>query len=422
MKQMKKLTLWFAMALTLILMAGMGVCAESEVKTPTGVYQDGANSTGIRVKFVDAANCGPSNYEVQISTDKMNWQTVQADINSSFQATVKNLSTGRSYFVRLRARRQSTGEVSDWTQPYKVSTAPGNVSSPVTQTGAVTATAGTISWGPAVGATGYDIYCTSSLTENPTCIGTTTSTSYTLKNLSKDTAYIVTVMPYTDLNVGTVNQGYVYTAGISNALTSGNSYLVRTLPEKVKNLYNFEWKANSKKITVAWQEGNVADGYELVFYNDKNKKVKTANVSFGTKAYNTYQCSKVKKNSFCKVKIRAYVTVGGKKFYSEYTKPIYCISDPKMTKGRQDNGYLSINWKKVNGATGYDIYIGRSNTKSAYKKVASVGKNKTSYVATKFKGSKITRYGKYYFYVVAKKKVKGKTYKSSVSSVYSYRK
>lgn len=419
MKQMRKLTLWFAMALTLILMAGMSVCAESVVlKTPTGIYQDGAGGTAIRVKY--EGDYSYLNYEVQISTDKLNWQNVQPTLTANKQALINNLEAGRSYFVRVRAHLQGTEQVSEWTQPYKVSTCPGNVSAAVTQTGKPTATSGTISWGSAVGATGYQIWYSASVLQKQKCIGTTASTSYVLKGLNKDSSHFVTVIPYTDINVGTPNAGAVITNTYSFFI-SGNDCFVKTLPAKVSELQNYQWKPNSKDLTVVWKEGNVADGYELVFYNDKNKQVKKVSVPYGKYTYNSYKCTKVKKNTYCKVKARAYVTVAGKKYYSAYSKPIYCISEPKMNKqGKFGNGYIEFSWKKVNGATGYDVYISTGSSNSSYKKVASLGKNKTTYSATKFKGASISKYKTYNFYVVAKKKVGGKTYKSVKTSSFSF--
>lgn len=419
MKQMKKFTMWLTMALTLILMAGMSVCAESKVLTaPTGVYQDGAGSNAVRIKF--EGNYGYLNYDVQISPDGANWQDISATLTADKQAQINNLETGRTYFVRVRAHIQNTDQVSDYTQPYKVVTCPGNVSSAVTQTGKAVATSGQLTWGAAVGARGYEIWYSTSILTEQQLAGTTDATSYNLTGLKKDNSYFVTVIPYTIANEGTDKQGYVTTAAYS-FFTSGNDCYVKTLPAKVTGLQNYEWKANSKKLTVAWKEGNVADGYELVFYNKGGKKVKTADVKYVNNTYNSYTCSKLTKNSYAKVKARAYVTVGGKKYYSAYTKPIYCVSEPKMNKsGKHGNGILSFSWKKVTGATGYDVYMSTSRTQSTFKKVASLGKSKTSYTTSKFGGSKISRYRSYYFYVVAKKKVGSKTYKSVPTSYYCF--
>lgn len=418
MKQMKKFTLFFTMMLTLILVAGMSVCAESKVLTaPTGVYQDGASSNAVRIKF--DGNYGYLNYDVQISTDGTNWQDVSATLNAEKQAVVNNLETGRTYFVRVRSHIQNTDQVSDYTQPYKVVTKPGRLSASANQTGKVSATSGDIAWGAAAGARGYEIYYSTSVLEEQQLAGTTEATSYTFKGLKKDTSYFVSVLPYAIANEGTEKQGYVL--GEYAFLSSGNDCFVKTLPATVTGLQNYTWKSNSKDLTVAWKEGNVADGYELVFYNANNKKVKTANVSYVNSAYNFYKCTKTGKNTFCKVKARAYVTVNGKKYYSAYTKPIYCISEPTMNKsGKHGNGILSFSWKPVKGATGYDVYISTSSAQSSFKKVASVSKSKTSYTTSKFQGSTISRYKSYYFYVVAKKKVGSKTYKSVPTSYYRF--
>ena len=278
MKQMKKLTLWLAMAFTLILMVGMSVCAESKVlEVPTGIYQDGADSNAIRIKF--EGKYAYLNYQVQMSVNGTTWQDVQPTLKATQQAIVEGLETGRTYFIRMRSYMQGTDQVSEWTQPYKVSTCPGNITSPVAQTGKAAATAGTISWGAAAGATGYEIWYSTSIMQQQTCIATTTATSYTLTGLAKDASCFVSVVPYTDVNVGTAKAARAATS-FYQFLYSGNDCYVKTLPAKVTELQTYEWGPNSKNLKVAWKEGNVADGYELVFYNDKNKKVKVSTITF----------------------------------------------------------------------------------------------------------------------------------------------
>lgn len=418
MKPMKKITMWFTVALTLIFMAGVSVCAESKVLTaPTGIYQDGASGTAVRIKIT--GEYGYLNYDVQISTDGTNWSDVSATLTAQNQAQIDNLETGRTYYVRVRSHIQNTDQVSDYTQPFKVVTKPGYPGISAKQTGKAVSSSAQLTWGAAPGARGYQIWYSTSLFTEQKLAGTTTTTSYTLKGLKKDTSYFVTVVPYTIANEGTANQ--VNVVGLYQPLTSGNDCYVTTLPAKVTGLQTYQWKPNTKKLIVAWKEGNVADGYELIFYNNKGKKVKTATVPYTKSTYNFYTCSKVTKNSYAKVKIRAYVMVNGKKYYSGYTTPIYCVSEPKMnSKGYHQNGKLSFSWKAVSGATGYDVYISTSTTASSFKKVASLGKDKTSYSTSTFKGAQISKSRTYYLYVVAKKKVGSKTYKSAPSTIYHF--
>ncbi|MBR1693532.1 MAG: fibronectin type III domain-containing protein [Lachnospiraceae bacterium] len=397
----------------------------ADLTTPTGIWQDGATETAIRIAYTGAQSY--TNYDIQISKDGgKTWQDVQATLgqNSTNENTaiVNNLEAGNVYYVRVRAHLQNTESVSEYTTPYKVVTEPAAMTSVPTQTGAAKATTGTVTYGSSKGAAGYEIdYISYSdlLTGGSwKFAGETTATSYTIKGLKKDNYYIATVVPYAIANADnpdTTKRWYAY----GEYALAKNGTSVKTLPAAIKGLENLEWKPESKTLSVVWKQGAVADGYELIFYNNKGKKVKTADVAAGSTSYCYYDFGKAGKSTSVKVKARAYVKVAGKKYYSAYTKPIYCVSQPKIKQISSGTGYLKLEWKKVTGATGYDIYIGKSNKKSAFKKVKSVGKNTTSFTTSSFKGSKISRSGSYYFYIVAKKKAGGKTYKS-VPSVVTY--
>ena len=74
---------------------------------------------------------------------------------------------------------------------------------------------------------------------------------------------------------------------------------------------------------------------------------------------------------------------------------------------------IQIKWQKLKGVSGYDIYLSKKQNRG-YKKVASVNA-KTTLKTIKKLGKKKLKKGTYYYYVVAKKKVGKKTYKSKIS-------
>ena len=113
----------------------------------------------------------------------------------------------------------------------------------------------------------------------------------------------------------------------------------------------------------------------------------------------------------------ATVTIKGKGNYTGTKTVKFKIVPGKVSiKGAKNSGKsaVTVSWKKVSGATGYEIY--RSTRKSSgYKKVKTISKGSTlSYKNTKLKKGKT-----YYYKVRAYKKVNGKKVYGSYSSVKS---
>ena len=76
---------------------------------------------------------------------------------------------------------------------------------------------------------------------------------------------------------------------------------------------------------------------------------------------------------------------------------------------------VTVKWKKVKRATGYEIYRAQGKN-GKYKKIKTIKKSAT----VKFTDKKGLKKGKTYYYKVrAYKKVKGKTYYSDFSSAKS---
>lgn len=86
----------------------------------------------------------------------------------------------------------------------------------------------------------------------------------------------------------------------------------------------------------------------------------------------------------------------------------------KVTKLKKKSNGIRITWKKSSNASGYMIY--RKMNDGSYKKIKTIKSRKTgSYLD---KGARY-RWNRYYYKVVAYKKVNGKIYKSKASTVKS---
>lgn len=86
----------------------------------------------------------------------------------------------------------------------------------------------------------------------------------------------------------------------------------------------------------------------------------------------------------------------------------------KVTKLKKKSNGIRVTWKKSSNASGYMIY--RRTSDGSYKKIKTIKSRKTcSYLD---KGARY-RWNRYYYKVVAYKKVAGKTYRSKASKVKS---
>ncbi len=161
-------------------------------------------------------------------------------------------------------------------------------------------------------------------------------------------------------------------------------------------------------ITFSWKRNKVVNGYEI--YNSKNKRVARVRKNSTVKA----TVSKLKAGSTGTFKVRAYVIAHGQYYYGSFVK-IKAATAPKVTSitsiSSSKSKQVAIKWKKVKGATNYQVYRSTS-LDGKYKKIGTT--KKTSYTDKKATGGKA-----YYYRIRVCRKFGSKTYysDSSVKSV-----
>ncbi len=167
-------------------------------------------------------------------------------------------------------------------------------------------------------------------------------------------------------------------------------------------------KYTASSITFSWTKNNVVSGYEI--YNSKNKLQVRIKKNSTTKS----TVKNLKAGTVSTYKVRAFVIKGGKYHYSDFVS-LKTGTAPKATSITGLNSSKSkrvvIKWKKIKGATTYQVYRSTSK-KGKYTKIASTSKN--VYTDKKAKGGK-----KYYYKIRVGKKNGNKTYYSSYSKVKS---
>ena len=247
----------------------------------------------------------------------------------------------------------------------------------------------TVSWSPVEEATEYLVYYREIGASDYTYSGKTSNTTYALAGLKDGTKYYVQVKA----SDGTKES-------IGRTL-----YDVVTLPDKVDGLRQKGWYYFIHSLEIEWEKKSGVSGCELSLCNSKGKTVQKKNVAYGSST----SFSDVK-DSVYTIQARLYTVFNGQKHYSE-TGSIHCIPQARISKIKISGKKLSLAWKKIDGATGYKVYISTKKDKG-YKLVKSLKKKSVKCTITKIKGKKINPKKTYYVYVktICKKGTSGALY------------
>ena len=152
---------------------------------------------------------------------------------------------------------------------------------------------------------------------------------------------------------------------------------------KVSGLKNSAQSTSS--IKVSWAQQRYATGYALYASDSKYDGYRRI-ATIKTNRTTSYTYSRLKTGRNYYFKIRAYKTIGGKNYYSLCSSVLISTTKPgKVTglkAGSQSTSQIKLSWKKVSGASGYQLYRYNS-AKNKFEKVATV--KGTSYINKKLK-------------------------------------
>ncbi len=202
-----------------------------------------------------------------------------------------------------------------------------------------------------------------------------------------------------------VDYEYMDTSGDIRTKLAGYTAAARTLPGKVQNVRQTGWYDRTESCSIAWEKMACADGYEYMLTDRKGQTVARGRVRGGTE---TARLNRIPSSEVCTVLVRAYIELGEEEIFGEWSDPSWVFAQPRIQNVRVSKGKLKIQWKRIAGVSGYDIYVSRSG-RSGYKKVKSVGGASSSIVLKRFGGKKISGKNVYYVYVIAKKKAGKRT-------------
>ena len=162
-------------------------------------------------------------------------------------------------------------------------------------------------------------------------------------------------------------------------------------------------KRTTNSLSYSWK--NVPGvNYRLIFYKGSNA-VSTINVTG-----NAYTYKNLKSATAYTLQITPYRIVNNKNVYAASADTVRTATSPakaKLSKAkRSGSSKIKLSWKKVTGASGYEIFMKTGSGK--YKKIKTIGKGKTvSFTKTKLSRKKSYSFKMRAYVTVAGKKIYG---------------
>lgn len=193
----------------------------------------------------------------------------------------------------------------------------------------------------------------------------------------------------------------VYCNKNTKALENAKKYKVKYVvlePAKVTGVT--DKTQEQKSITIKWNKVSGATGYEIYKYDTSKKKYLKVNTTTGI----SYKVTGLKAATTYQFKVRAYRTENGVNYYGDYSAAIKLTTKtktPAISKFTAGKKNLTVKYKKVSGASGYQIQY---STNSKFKKGnKSTNTTKLSKTIKSLKAKK-----KYYVRVRTYRTVNGK--------------
>lgn len=381
-------------AFVVFLVAG----TQSKAATNMGLKQTNAGSGSVDLEW--NAQLGADHYHVQFSQDGKTWTDM--DYSSSPNEYIYNLSTGANYYARVVAYTDSHYSGSHQAMAISENAIVGT--KPAEVTGLKQTAAGvssiSMSWNASAGASSYVIY--GYINYNWTQIGTSKKNSVTISGIAATTS--------TSFAVAAVKN--VTGATITGERSDGVQ--MKAVPVKVSQIaMQYYWDV-LKEAKYIWTDVNNADGYQYEVKSANGKKTYFRATSTNSSTY----VKPFPRGTFVKARVRAYVTVANKIYYGAWSPYTYHASNKKVTAKRSSNGKkIYLKWKKISGASGYQVYVSTKSS-SGFKKVKSLSSKKSSYTITKCGKKKLKKGKAYYIQLryqtkVGKKKVTSKIVSSA---------
>ena len=261
--------------------------------------------------------------------------------------THSGVETGQSYQYRVRAYLSLNSDTVLWgnySEILEVKTKPVQVSGLYESSAATDRIV--VKWTAVEGADGYRVCLYDESTKKYTILGTTSSCSYTIKDLSPATRYNVRVAAY-------VKNGSKLDLG-----TYSSSLEATTKPTAVTGVKQTAKSIDS--ITITWNTLKNVDGYRVYCYDQDGKLLSSPYVE-----ENMYTATDVSGKYIYKV--RAYIKMKGYTAWGDYSSGLQVYTKPVQVSGLYESSAATdrivVKWTAVEGADGYRVCLYDESTK-----------------------------------------------------------
>lgn len=261
-------------------------------------------NTSIRIALLNKIH-DVDGYKLYRSISENRKYYLKKTFDSQFDYVNTGLTTGKTYYYKVRAYKVVDGKTiySDYSKVMSVKAAP---KAPLgVEAKSKTYNSNKITWDKVTGASGYEVYRSTSLDGKYSLskrITSSSTTNYTNTGLKTGNTYYYKIRAYK-----TVDGKRVY-----------SKFSDRVYATPKLNSPTIKVKAGTNKATVSWNKVSGAYGYQVYRATSENGTYylkKTVNSSSSLSYTNTG----LTKGKIYYYKVRAYRTVDGKKVYSKYS-------------------------------------------------------------------------------------------------------
>lgn len=286
---------------------------------------------------------------------------------TSTKFTNSKKSSGTMYRYKVRAFNTVDGQRIEgaYSSEFTTCTLPANVSFSLCSTDVDSIT---LNWNKVSKATGYQVEMYTNGTWKT--LSTLSGTSYTVSDLSQNTAYRFRVRAIRNYNY--INYYGDYTEK-DITIRPANT------PEGLSSSVN-----TSSSNTITWESVNGVSGYSVYQWigtTDSYKKL-------GDTAYPYYTNSGKSSGTMYTYRVKAYYVSDNVMQYSKPAQVVTCTLPANVTvkTAKRSGSNISLAWNKVSKATGYEIYV---KSGSSWKKLTTTSGK--SYTAKNLSGTKTFR-------------------------------
>lgn len=272
---------------------------------PTNVTQVDATGTTVKLSWSAAQATGTVRYYIQIDNDQNDAKYVkQKGAIDKTSDSIDKLVAGTTYYARVGAYYTTKPKEITWSNYITVFTAPEAVNAKTIKYTDAAETSITVKWDAAKGANGYTVHYWPITGKEATCKTMDVATNVvTIKGLSKNTKYNVSIYAYTQ--VGTLR-----------ALNPSNKSAIKnvgTLPTQVPKLTcsQFTPSTTTGKAVFKFTGSKSASGYEYEVYDAKGGLITRGSKTSGSQF--TVKDNGIKKYGFYKVRVHCYVKLSDNK-------------------------------------------------------------------------------------------------------------